>query len=249
VISLPEDGRPPRFAASGCIGCAHCAAWCPENAFGLERRVPDRPPPEGLDRILRRRRSVRLFSARTPSRADLLALCGEVLGRSPTGTNSCGLDVRLVEGRRLREMTGSARRLARRLNVLGLLRLAGRAAGMERAVSRFLGGEDLIFRDAPLAAFVFVRRRSPTAEEDGVIAATLLSLRAETMGMGSLWNGVAVRLYRLLPGWRLPGTEGRRLTAVLCLGYPEVEPRWEVPSRPYRLQWHSPDGTGGEGAG
>jgi len=238
VISLAGPGGPPRFAPSGCIGCAHCAAWCPENAFGMEREAPAPPTVEEVDRLLRSRRSLRVFADRAPSEDTLRELCGEVLQRSPTGTNSCGLDVRIVDAERLGEMEAGARRVARVLHRLGLLRLAARAAGMERAVSAFLKGRSLVFRGAPAAAFVFVRRGSSTPREDGVIAATLLSLRAAAMGMGALWNGVAVWLYRLLPGWKLPDTSRRRLTAVLCLGYPRRGPLWEVPPRPYGLRFH-----------
>ena len=238
VISLPGPVGPPSFAPSGCIGCAHCAAWCPENAFGMERTAPCAPPVEELDRLLHARRSVRLFADRAPSEKRLRELCGEVLQFSPTGTNSCGLDVRLVDGKTLEKMEAGARRVARLLDCFGFLRVAARAVGMERAVSRFLKGGSMIFRGAPAAVFVFVRRGSSTPREDGVIAATLLSLRATAMGMGALWNGVAVWLYRLLPGWRLPDTARHRLTAVLCLGYPEKGPLWEIPPRPYELRFH-----------
>lgn len=248
VISLAGPGGPPRFARSGCIGCAHCAAWCPENAFGMQRAAPDPPKVEEVDRLLRARRSVRVFSDRRPTRETLRELCGEVLQRSPTGTNSCGLDVRLVDGKRLAEMEAGARRVARLLDRLGLLRLVARAAGMERGVSAFLKGGSLVFRGAPAAAFVFVRRGSSTPREDGVIAATLLSLRAAAMGMGALWNGVAVWLYRLLPGWKLPDTARRRLTAILCLGYPQRGPLWEVPPRPYGLRSHGSMRSDGEGS-
>jgi len=204
----------------------------------MEREAPDPPPVATVDALLRARRSLRVFADRIPTRETLRTLCREVLERSPTGTNSCGLDVRMVDAERIREMEAAARRVARFLDRFGLLRLAARTAGMDRAVSAFLKGDSMVFKGAPAAAFVFVRRGSSTPREDGVIAATLLSLRATAMGMGALWNGVAVWLYRLLPGWKLPDTARRRLTAVLCLGYPQRGPLWEVPPRPYGLRFH-----------
>lgn len=232
-----QDGAPV-FDAARCIGCAHCAAYCPQNAFGMERAASSPCGPETLDGLLRMRRSTRVFSERAPSADTLRKLCRAVVPYSPTGTNSCGLDVRLVGRPLLDRMVRTARRPARILDALHLLRPLAAVAGMDRAAARFASGEDLVFRGAPAAAFVFARRGSATGREDGVIAATLLSLRARTMGLGTLWNGVAVWLYRLLPGWRLPRARGRRLTAVLCIGYPARLPLWEVPPRPWELGEH-----------
>lgn len=237
AVRMRRDGVPD-FDSPACIGCAHCAAHCPANAFGMDRAAPDPCGPAELDGILRMRRSVRVFSRRQPSEETLRELCDSVLPYSPTGTNSCGLDVRLVGRPVLEEMVRRARRPARALAALRLLRPLAGLLGMADAARRFAAGEDLIFRGAPAAAFVFSRRGSSTGREDGVIAATLLSLRARTMGLGTLWNGVALWLYRLMPGWRLPNAGGRRLSAVMCIGYPALTPRWEVPPRPYRLRLH-----------
>ena len=237
AIAADSSGHPRTFDAGACIGCAHCAAFCPENAFGLDRKVSADFGAAGLESLLAARRSIRTYSSRVPSREDLQRLCETVLSRAPTGTNSCGLEVRMVGGARLRGMVATARRAARLLGYLGLRHLAG-AMGMRKVMEGFLEGEDMIFRNAPVAAFVFSSRKSSTGRDDGVIAATLMSLAARTMGMGTLWNGVARILYRVLPGWRLPRTRGLRLSTVICLGYPELNPLWQVPARPYGLGFH-----------
>jgi nitroreductase len=113
--------------------------------------------------------------------------------------------------------------LRRRMGLLwkaGLLRALGALTGRSGQIRRILGGEDLVFRDAPLVLFFFVPRRNATARSDGVIAASLVMLNAHAMGLGTLWNGIAERAYPLVRSWRFPGARGHILCAVLCVGRP-----------------------------
>ena len=93
----------------------------------------------------------------------------------------------------------------------------------------------MIFRGAPVVLFFFVPRKNPTGLADGVIAATAVMYQAVSMGMGTLWNGVAERIYPYAGSWHTPGARGTRLTAVLCVGYPALEPKWKAPPRIYNV--------------
>ncbi|MBN2585873.1 MAG: hypothetical protein JXR55_01145, partial [Candidatus Fermentibacteraceae bacterium] len=96
-------------------------------------------------------------------------------------------------------------------------------------------GEDPVFRGAPVIMFFFVPRGNITGRADGIIAATTVMYRASSMGMGTLWNGVAEKLYPLFRSWHSPSTRGMRLTAVLCAGYASIEPLQKAPEREYRV--------------
>jgi nitroreductase len=211
------------FDRRTCIGCGHCAAFCPEDAWELGEPGWS----GGLEGLLQRRRTARIFGPLLPGDLDELL---EVAGLSPTGTNACGLVVEIVEGSGVAVLAGRIRRLTDPLRRCGLLGLAGAVSGYGRWLGRLAAGEDLVFRGAPAVLFFDVPRRNPTRREDAVIAATIVMLKAEEMGLATMWNGIALRLGPLL------GRPGRGLArvAVLCAGRRVLEPR-RLPPRDYRI--------------
>jgi len=241
-----SGGSLPDFEDSVCIGCGHCGVYCPENAFGLKPLEHEGiPGPEGFRRLLENRRSVRCFSDRIPSEEEIRELLS-ILDQCPTGRNAQGLLVVTARGEGAsNRFSGPVVRLARMLRRTGLLQLAGALTGMRRVFARLAGGEDLVFRDAPVVIFFFVPGRNPTGRTDGVIAATTVMYHAVSMGLGTFWNGVAERLYPLFPSWHLAGTSGMRLTAVLCAGYPGREPFGMFPGRDYRIRFEGTEKRGG----
>jgi ferredoxin len=230
-------GRIPGFVQALCIGCAHCASVCPANAFGLAGE-PGEPgeatSSEAFLELCRGRRSTRFFGSGAIPDADIAMLLKPV-GYSPTGTNACGIRVIAVSGSDVRAFLFEP--LRRRMNLLwkaGLLRALGAFTGRSGQIRKILGGEDLVFRDAPLVLFFFVPRRNATARSDCVIAASLVMLNAQAMGLGTLWNGIAERAYPLVGSWRFPGARGHVLGAVLCTGRPTKAFR-PVPPRDWKF--------------
>lgn len=215
-----QPGRRPSFESRSCIGCGHCASFCPVDAFGLGTvaAVP-RVDPGALLELLRQRRSVRRFLPGGLDGREIDSLL-ETVGFSPTGTNACGLRVAVLRGEEVSDLFESLRRIVAFWWRLGPLRLLGALSGMHGHLGRIAAGEDLVFRGAPAVLFFLHPRRSPTGRTDAVIVATLVMVRAEAMGLGTLWNGVAEMIYRILPSWRARGAAGCRIGAVLCLGRP-----------------------------
>lgn len=233
--AAPGPGGRPVFDCSSCIGCGHCAAVCPVDAFRIGTAFTGAPSTDCLPGLASTRRSVRLFEDRDVPRETVMSLL-ETVGYSPTGTNAQGLRIAAVGGAsRVRGMLSDPlRRLLRILWNTGVLRMAGFLSGRTALVKRLVSGEDLVFRGAPLVLFFMVPRRNPTWRSDGVIAATLVMMRAHEMGLGTFWNGAAEALYPLAGRWRLPGTRGCGLAAVLCAGYPAVRYR-PLPPRAWTL--------------
>ncbi len=217
----PDDGGLPVFDRSACIACGHCAAYCPAGCFGRAAAAGRVPDLAALSALYAMRRSVRFFQDGDLPAEDLAMLL-EVVGYCPTGTNACGLSIRVFSGLEARRLHEPVRRLFRILWATGLLRIAGAVAGMTGFLRRFLAGEDLIFRQAPAVLFFFAPRRNPTSRDDGVIAASMVMTASQAMGFGSFWNGVAKLLYPLVPEWKRESGAGRgsRLCAVLCVGKP-----------------------------
>ncbi|MBD3276941.1 MAG: 4Fe-4S dicluster domain-containing protein [Candidatus Aegiribacteria sp.] len=227
----------PDFLADRCIECGHCGAYCPVNAYGLDSFASETTPcgPGELLELMRRRRSVRKFKDKVPSEEEMKNIIS-VLSQSPTGQNSQGVQVTALVGRqRVRELYSGVRRLLKILSRTGLLWLAGKLSGMSDYFRRVREGEDLVFRDAPVVLFFHVPKRNVMARTDGLIAATYVMLHAESRGLGTLWNGVAEKIYPLVGSWHMKEFRGRRLTAVLCLGYSEAEALRPAPDRDYDI--------------
>jgi nitroreductase len=191
--------------------------------------------------LLSRRRSVRRFDGSAIGDDELASLL-EVAGYSPTGTNACGIRILVFRNERAGRLHIDARRALRPLWCSGLLRLAGAVSGMTPFLKRFMGGEDLIFRQAPLVLFFFAPAGNPTARDDGVIAASLVMVAAESMGLGSFWNGIAKVLYPMVSRWKPSRSAGgrMRLCAVLCLGRPLYQGR-ALPPRDWVLEEDDPE--------
>ena len=221
-------GRVVGFGRS-CIKCGHCGAYCPANAFGLEKAGLPRVSGDDLMALFISRRSSRTFLPEPPSLDEIEHILAPV-GFAPTGTNSQGVTVVVIRGaERIRELA-----------VKPLRRLAGpflplaAAVGFRRQTEAFRSGADPILRGAPCLLLFFVPWRNTTPREDGHIAACMVSLQAQAMGIGSLWNGVLKALFPLLAGLRRTRPRGTRLQAVLCIGRTELDPVQCVPER----QWN-----------
>lgn len=227
----------PVFRNDLCIECGHCGVYCPVNAYGLDSFKSGFSPSNSKDLkdLMQRRRSVRKFEARTPSEEEIRAIIS-VLTQAPTGQNSQGIQVTAVFGRnRVRELYSSVRRLLKILHRTGLLWLAGKISGMADYFRRVRNGEDLVFREAPVVLFFHVPKGNVMARSDGLIAATYVMLHAESRGLGTLWNGVAEKVYPLMGSWHLKEFRGKRLTAVLCLGYSKEKALRPAPDREYDI--------------
>lgn len=241
----------PEFDSGKCIGCAHCGVFCPENAFGLDPVAdPDSmASPKEYRALLRSRRSIRFYSDKMPSEEQIMELTS-VVDQCPTGRNSQGVTVRAVRGFQcVEELFRPVRRVLHILSLTGIPFLLGKVTGMGDHIRRIRKGEDLIFRGAPVVLFFFVPRGNVTGYADGVIAATAVSLHGVSMGMGTLWNGVAQKLYPFFRSWHSSGTGGMRLAAVLCVGYSSVRPLQSPPPRTFELRMDEGGGLKGGASG
>ncbi|MCK5841207.1 MAG: nitroreductase family protein [Candidatus Sabulitectum sp.] len=208
---------------STCIGCAHCGSYCPSNCYDLAvQKSPDPVGVHSLQHLYENRRSVRSFSEKQVERSVISCLL-EPVGFSPTGRNAQGITVDVILGYEIVEKL-LFRPLVKLLRVLDSFRLLTLFAGKTRgAVKKIRNGEDIITWKAPCVLLFRAPRRNVTGSMDAVIAATMVSIKAEAMGLGCFWNGVVQMAAPVLPI--------SKPHAVLCIGYPAFKKHQHIPAR------------------
>lgn len=233
-----------------CIRCSHCSAICPvvavswHDALGNPMGAGEPVEPvsdstvQELENLILRRRSVRSYHPE-PLPAPLLQRLLETVNHAPTGTNSRGVGVTVVNSpQRMRELSDLAMRFFGRLGRLVLnpvtvpwiLLLGGRTGlrklrGYQRHIDRYFEGHNNLTHGAPALLVFHADRRSSCPSEDALIWAATAALHAESLGLGTCYNGFlvrAARLHRPIRRW-LDLPRGHRVYETLLIGSPRVQ--------------------------
>jgi nitroreductase/NAD-dependent dihydropyrimidine dehydrogenase PreA subunit len=252
AVCIRDVIDPGNFAIQpeGCSDCGHCVAVCPRGAIRVEGAASTAPAleaaPGSFENLVLMRRSVRRYKPEELSREHIGRLL-ELVRFAPTGTHTQAVAVTVLANRnRVREAVALAldyyRALGRLLNPVtaALLRpvlgkgLAGKLLAYKRRLARTAPGElDVLAHDAP-ALFIFHAPRSSTPAEDALIWAHTASLHAETLGIGTCYNGFLVKAMagsRRFRAWlELPA--GHRVYACFTAGYPAVRYRRPAARKP-----------------
>jgi nitroreductase/NAD-dependent dihydropyrimidine dehydrogenase PreA subunit len=251
----PETGSADR---AHCIRCGHCLAVCPESALSLggvrgEPIAARSIDPEAFEGLVRSRRSMRIFREGDIPRAVIDRILA-LLAYAPTGTNSRAVGVTVLATRpRVEEFVaavmGFFTRAASILDNPVLRPFLGLALGRQTArkalssarryLSRYGEGKDILAHGAPCVLVFHAPRSASTGEQDSVIAATTAALHAETLGLGSCFNGFIVYGLRssraLRRGIGIPKED--RAYSSLLLGYPGLAYRRIPPREPERASF------------
>lgn len=198
IISM-EEGLPtiaPDKEAS-CYRCQHCLAICPVGAVSILGFKPTDslplaggyPDPNKLELLIKGRRSVRRYKPENLE-PELLQRLLDVAWYAPTGVNSCDVLLTVVDDReklaRLRDQLY--------LGLARLLREGGLPEGME-FFANFVQlweekGVDILLRGAPHLLITSAPRQAASPVPDCLIALTYFELFAQSLGVGTLWNGL-----------------------------------------------------------
>ncbi len=224
------------FVAEGrgadCIGCQHCLAVCPEGAVSvLGLRPEDSCRLEGgetasylqVDRLLRARRSVRRYLDEDVDIAVIEKLL-QTAFHAPSGRNDRRLSFSVIARReamdRFRQQTYDG--------LAELVKNSELPAGYEFFVAIVNGWKmyeaDLLFRWAPHLVVATVAVDSSSPEVDGIIALSHFEIAAQSIGLGTLWNGLVKMSITLLPELKIPLQipEDNLLAFTMSFGKPEV---------------------------
>lgn len=243
IITL-NQGWPsiPQHKQAACLRCFHCLAVCPTAALAILGRHPDDslplrgalPGAGQMETLLRGRRSVRRYREENLDQEtiDRLLSAG---WHGASGHNARPVRFTVLDDRaqlqRLRDLVlERIAELARHRELpVGLESFATFVRAWER------NGEDVIFRGAPHLVIASADAGSTTPQVDCVIALAGFELMAQSLGVGTLWNGLAKWSFeRIMP--ELPARFGipaaHRIGYVMSFGRPAVSYRRTVQHSP-----------------
>jgi nitroreductase/NAD-dependent dihydropyrimidine dehydrogenase PreA subunit len=212
IIAMEEGG--PTIAPdkeASCYRCQHCLTICPTGAVsilglkssGSRPLAGAYPDPDKLEMLVKGRRSVRRYRPENLE-PELLQRLLDVAWCAPTGMNTRDVLFTVVDDwkklARLRDgvMAGLDR----------LVREGNLPEGME-FFADFVRlwkeeGVDTLFRGAPHLLIASAPRQSASPVPDCLIALSYFELFAQSLGVGTVWNGLTKwAINDLLPETRL----------------------------------------------
>ena len=212
IITL--EGGFPAIAAdkeASCYRCQHCLALCPVGAVSILGRQPEDslplsgglPTPDEMETLIKGRRAVRHYQEENLDPQLLLKLM-EVACHAPSGMNARQVRFTLVDDRdKLAELRDDL--------MDGLSRMAREGSFPEGL--EFFGffveqwekaRVDFLFRGAPHLLIASAPRSIATPVPDCLIALSYFELYANSLGVGTVWDGLAKgAISELLPEFRV----------------------------------------------
>ncbi|HOY68837.1 MAG TPA: nitroreductase family protein [Candidatus Ozemobacteraceae bacterium] len=199
IISL-EGGLP--FIKSGgedqCIRCQHCLAVCPTGAVSILGKRPsdslplngELPSPDAMELLIKGRRSVRKYVDENLPPETIRRLL-EVAWHAPTGCNARGVVLTVVDDRNV-----MAKLRTELVDAIAAVAGAGKLPRDLEFFASFVGlwrekKIDAIFRGAPHMVISSAPADAPTPGQDTIIALSYFELFARSLGLGTLWCGLA----------------------------------------------------------
>jgi len=233
IIAM-EEGIPaivPDREAS-CYRCQHCLAVCPTGALSILGLKPTGsrplagayPDPDKLEMLIKGRRSVRRYKPENLE-PELLQRLLDVAWCAPTGMNSRDVLFTVVDDReklaglRERVMAGLGRLVREERLPEGMEFFADFVRVWEEK------GVDILFRGAPHLLIASAPTQGASPVPDCLIALSYFELFAQSLGVGTVWNGLTKwAINNLLPETRqrLGIPEDHAIGYVMSFGRPAV---------------------------
>nr|MDO8118260.1 nitroreductase family protein [Candidatus Sigynarchaeota archaeon] len=250
VIEM-QDGKAIEKHPEACIACGHCVAVCPVSAIThahlhVEGFGSIDDPGISLDQLTtlgRNRRSVRRYKD-SPVSDEHVAKIMESVRYAPTGENARELEYTVISDPAV--LAGIREFMANNYKTLKtvvslfypFVALAmGKAkarltrtylrVACERYARHEEEGWDPFLRNAPTLLIIHAKEKTVMAPTDGGIAGYHVVLACETLGIGSVWNGVHQASCglsgKLKTLSRIP--KGHKVVASIGMGYPAIKYR------------------------
>ena len=217
--------------APTCIHCGHCVSVCPDAALAHEDYGPEdclisgeAPSQEDMERIIRRRRSVRAYKNR-PVEREVLEKLIKVARYGPTASNSQLVNYIAIGSREgVKEVSDHVIKWMAKLVKLRHP-AAKKGYDFKRLIEAYEAGLDVITRRAPALVITHAPKSHHFAEIDSAIALTSMDIAAPSHGLGTCWGGFVTAAARhhkpLVKHVGIP--KGHVFTGAMMLGYPKYE--------------------------
>jgi len=199
IIAMPEEGLPTIAPdkEDSCYRCQHCLAICPTGAVSILGLKPGNsrplvgayPDPDKLETLIKGRRSVRRYKPENLE-PELLQRLLDVAWHAPTGVNSRDVLFTVIDDRQklaaVREqvMAGLGRLVREEKLPQGMEFFAGFVSLWEEKQV------DILFRGAPHLLIASAPSQGACPLPDCLIALSYFELFAQSLGVGTVWNGL-----------------------------------------------------------
>lgn len=183
-----------------CLRCQHCLAVCPTAALSILDMNPDNslelqyalPTARSMETLIKGRRSTRKYKKQSLDSATINTLL-ETAWHAPTGTNAQAVHFTTTTTREVTAAMGEE--IYAKVGAM----LEGTNPDEDDMARTYLRkahgarteyGMDIILRGAPHILIASAPKTIPLPKEDTLIALTTFELMAQSMGVGTLWNGI-----------------------------------------------------------
>jgi nitroreductase/NAD-dependent dihydropyrimidine dehydrogenase PreA subunit len=230
-----SDGYPviPADKEENCYKCQHCLTVCPTGAvsiLGLKATdsrplAGNYPNPDQLETLIKGRRSIRSYKQENLE-PEVINRLLEVAWHAPTGKNCRQVLFTVVD---------DLEKLAKlRSQIMSRLGEIVRGGNLPERMAPFADyvqlweekGIDTLFRGAPHLLIASAPKDMATPTQDCLIAMSYFELFAQSMGVGTVWDGLLFwTINALMPEMRtiLQIPENHEIGYMMVFGKPAVE--------------------------
>ena len=225
-----------------CILCVHCVAICPVEAISINgTSVNDIPKqteemPRLLESLIKGRRSVRNYIDKPVSRDEIEKIVNTA-NYSPTGTNSRMVGITVLDSREkinelsdiiMRHFKTVTRLVLNPVTLPILYIILGRTKtrklfSYKKLIAKYWSSDNILTHNAHLLMIFHASQKSSTPSQDGVIWSTTAMYYAESMGLGTCFNGfLVIGINTCKKARKFIGLEkGHKVHETFTAGYPQ----------------------------
>ncbi|WP_238326389.1 nitroreductase family protein [Desulfuromonas acetoxidans] len=224
--------RIPKEKEIGCRKCQHCLAICPSGAVSILGKSPSQstliqgafPDPDQMEILIKGRRSVRHYVDENLD-PELMQRLLDVACQAPTGGNVRQVQLSVIDDKHMMDKFRQ-----HTYDVVEKLANDGKLPDKRKVFANFVflwqkKHIDVLFRGAPHLLVASAPRNISSPVADCVIALSYFELFAQTLGVGTVWDGLArCAIDELLSGVRkkLGIPEDHLIGAAMAFGKPAV---------------------------
>ncbi|MDA3811556.1 MAG: nitroreductase family protein [Spirochaetaceae bacterium] len=205
------DKRTKEIFKTKCIHCGHCTVICPVEAIRIDGESGEVLNPisdnlsEDFESLIKNRRSIRFYK-KTPVQREKIYKIVETVNCAPTGTNSRLVGMTVLDSQEkinhlsdiiMSHFDKITKILLNGITYPFLMLLMGsektkKLFSYQRIISSYNRENNILTHDAPLLFIFHSHKKSSVPAQDAVIWATTAMYFAESMGIGTCFNGFLV---------------------------------------------------------